>query len=169
MTISRLISVIGLGNILMRDEGVGVHAIRAFQERYDAPDTVEIVDGGTAGFDLLPLIEGREKVLLVDAVNFGREPGFIDTLVNDEIPARFGTKASLHHLGLMDILSITKLAGSAPTELCLVGIQPKALEVGLDMTPEMCDKVEILVERVVNKLRDWNVQCVLRSPQKSLQ
>ncbi|HEX9020189.1 MAG TPA: HyaD/HybD family hydrogenase maturation endopeptidase [Nitrospirota bacterium] len=167
MKISRPISVIGLGNILMRDEGVGVHVIRAFQERYDTPDGVEIVDGGTAGFDLLPLIEGRDKVLLVDAVNFGREPGAIDVLVNDEIPARFSTKASLHHLGLMDILSITKLAGSAPGELCLVGIQPKALEVGLDMTPEICDKVQTLVERVATRLQDWNVQCVLRSPQKS--
>jgi hydrogenase maturation protease len=161
------ITLIGLGNILMRDEGIGVHTIRRFQERYSVPDFVEIVDGGTCGLDLMPVIEGRKKVLIVDAVNFEREPGYIDQLVNEEIPIRFSTKASLHHLGLLDVLSIVRLADTMPEEICIIGIQPKTLELGLDMTPEMCDKVDILVEKTASKLREWNVSCVLQSPQKS--
>jgi len=161
------ITVIGLGNILMRDEGIGVHTINRFRERYQVPDFVEIVDGGTCGLDLMPVIEGREKVLIVDAVNFEREPGYIDELVNEQIPARFSTKASLHHLGLMDVLSIVRLADAMPREICIIGIQPKTLELGLDMTQEMCDKVDILVEKTASKLRAWNVPCVLQSPQKS--
>jgi len=160
------ITIMGLGNILLMDEGVGVHTVKAFQERYACPDDVEIVDGGAAGLDLLPCIEGREKLLMVDAVNFDREPGYVDILENDAIPAKFSTKASLHHLGLMDVLSIVKLSNASPKEICLIGIQPKTMELGLDMSPEMWDKINTLIERMVSKLHEWNVPCALLSPQK---
>ncbi len=160
------VTVLGLGNILMSDEGVGVHTVQEFEIRYEVPDYVEIIDGGAAGLDLIPFIEGREKVLMVDAVNFDREPGFIDTLEDDAIPARLSTKASMHHLGLMDVLSIVKLSGNYPKNVCIIGIQPKSLELGLDMTPEIWDKREALIDRVVDKLNEWNIPCALRSRQK---
>jgi hydrogenase maturation protease len=160
------VTILGLGNILMTDEGVGVKTVNEFEKRYTVPDYVEIVDGGAAGLDLLPFIEGREKVLMVDAVNFDREPGYIDLLENDAIPIRITEKASMHHLGLLDVLCIVRLSGNMPKDLCLVGIQPKSLALGIDMTKEMCDKVDNLVERIVDKLREWNIPCVLRSPQK---
>jgi len=160
------ITVLGLGNILMTDEGVGVHTINEFEKRYTVPDYVEIVDGGAAGLDLIPFIEGREKVLMVDAVNFDREPGYIDLLENDAIPIRLTQKASMHHLGLMDVLCIVRMSGNIPKELCIIGIQPKSLDLGIDMTKEIWDKVNDLIERIVAKLREWNIPCVLRSPQK---
>lgn len=160
------ISILGLGNILMSDEGVGVHTVKEFEKRYEVPEFVEIIDGGAAGLDLIPFIEGREKVLMIDAVNFDREPGYIDTIENDAIPVRLSTKASMHHLGLMDVLSIVKLSGNYPKDLCIIGIQPKSLELGLDMTPEIWDKKEALVKRVADKLREWNIPCALRSPQR---
>lgn len=160
------ISIIGVGNILMRDEGVGVHAVKAFQERYVVPDNVEIVDGGTTGFGLLEYFEDRDKVLIVDAVNFDQPPGHIDELENEQIPARFAIKASMHHLGLLEVISVMNLTGSTPKELCLIGIQPNTIELGLDMTPEMWDKMNAIIERMVAKLHEWNVSCVLRSPQK---
>ena len=156
----------GLANILLMDEGVGVHTVNAFQERYSVPDYVEIIDGGAAGLDLLPFIEGREKLLMVDAVNFDREPGYVDILENEAIPAKFSTKVSLHHLGLMDVLSIVKLSNTSPKDICLVGIQPKIMELGLDMSPEMWDKIDTLIERMVSKLNEWNVPCALQSPRK---
>jgi len=161
------ITILGLGNILMQDEGVGVHAVKAFQERYSVPEYVELVDGGTAGLDLLEYFEGRDKVLIVDAVDFGRGPGHIDILENEAIPARFSTKASMHHLGLLEVISVSRLLNAMPKELCLIGIQPKTIELGLDMTPEMWDNVNILIERMAAKLREWNVPCALQSPQKS--
>ena len=160
------VTILGLGNILLTDEGVGVKTVNEFEKRYAVPDYVEIVDGGAAGLDLLPFIEGREKVLMVDAVNFDREPGHIDLLENDAIPIRITEKASMHHLGLLDVLCIVRLSGNMPKDLCLIGIQPKSLALGIDMTKEMCDKVDNLVERIVEKLRAWNIPCVLRSPQK---
>lgn len=160
------VSIIGLGNILMSDEGVGVHAVNEFERRYTVPEYVEIVDGGAAGLDLIPFIEGKEKVLMVDAVNFDQQPGYIGTLENDAIPVRLTQKASMHHLGLMDVLCIVRMSGNIPNDLCIIGIQPKSLELGLDMTPEIWDKKGILVERIVSKLLEWNIPCVLRSPQK---
>ena len=160
------VTILGLGNILMSDEGVGVHIVNEFQKRYQVPGHVEIVDGGAAGLDLIPFIEGRERVLMVDAVNFDREPGYIGILENDEIPVRLTQKASMHHLGLMDVLCIVRMSGNMPKELCLIGIQPKSLELGLDMTREIWDKQEALIERIVKKLREWNIPCALQSPQK---
>ena len=160
------ITILGLGNILMTDEGVGVHTVNEFERRYEVPDYVEIVDGGTAGLDLIPFIEGREKVLMVDAVNFDREPGYINILENDAIPIRLTQKASMHHLGLMDVLCIVRMSGNIPRNMCIIGIQPKSLELGLDMTPEIWDKKDVLIERIVSKLQEWNIPCALRSLQK---
>jgi hydrogenase maturation protease len=154
------ITVIGLGNILMRDEGIGVHTVNRFRDRYSVPDFVELVDGGTCGLDLMPVIEGREKVLLVDAVNFEREPGYIDELVNDDLAVRFSVKASLHHLGLMDVLSIVRLADAMPGEIRLIGIQPKTIELGLDLTEEIQGKIDLLVQRIVVRLLAWNIPCI---------
>ena len=160
------ITILGLGNILMTDEGVGVHTVNEFEKRYEVPDYVEIVDGGAAGLDLIPFIEGREKVLMVDAVNFDREPGFIDTLENEAIPIRLTQKASMHHLGLMDVLCIVRMSGNIPKDMCIIGIQPKSLDLGIDMTKEIWDKEDDLIDRIVAKLREWNIPCVLRSHQR---
>lgn len=160
------VTILGLGNILMSDEGVGVHIVNEFQKWYTVPPYVEIVDGGSAGLDLIPFIEGREKVLMVDAVNFDRQPGHVDILENEAIPAKLTQKTSIHHLGLMDVLSIVRMSGNTPKELCLIGIQPKSLELGLDLSPEIWDKKDELIERIVSKLGEWNIPCALLSPQK---
>ena len=83
---------------------MGIHAVRYIQEHYETPG-LEIIDGGTGGMDLLPYIENRDHLLVVDAANFEKEPGYIGVLRNEEIPALFGVKASLHHLGLADVLA----------------------------------------------------------------
>ncbi len=153
------VTLIGLGNILMRDEGVGVHAVRAIQAGYEVPAGLEIVDGGTSALDLLPYIEKRERVLFVDAVNFGREPGFIKVLESREIPAIFGTKGSLHHLGLMDVLATAQLLDISPQEICLIGIQPQAIEVGLELTETIQAKMELFLAQIMAKLKDWQISC----------
>jgi hydrogenase maturation protease len=159
------ITLLGLGSILMRDDGVGVHAVKALQERFEAPPELDIVDGGTAGLDLLPFLEGRDRVLFVDAVDFGQEPGFIGELVNDDIPAFFSKdKGSLHHLGLTDVLATARLLNIVPEEICLIGIQPQGIEMGLELTEVLQQKLDLLVTRIIDKLRDWDVRLVLRSP-----
>jgi len=156
------VTVIGLGNILMRDEGVGVLAVQALQERYELPPGLEVLDGGTSGLDLLPYIENRDRVLFVDAVNFRKEPGYIGILENQEIPVFFAPKDSLHHLGLMDILAAAQLLGTAPKEVCLIGIQPQILELGLDLSDLLQGKMEELLGLITARLKEWGMNCQAR-------
>ncbi|MEW6659185.1 MAG: HyaD/HybD family hydrogenase maturation endopeptidase [Thermodesulfobacteriota bacterium] len=162
---NKKISLIGLGNILMRDEGVGVQAVRALEKGWELPPELEVVDGGTSGLDLLPYIEGRDRVLFVDAVNFHQEPGYIGVLENREIPALFATKDSLHHLGLMDVLATAQLLDVLPREVCLIGIQPLSLETGLELSPLLQGKMELLLHRIIAKLQEWGLVCVPRRSQ----
>ncbi len=158
------ISLIGLGNILMQDEGVGVHAVKSVQERFAVPPELDIVDGGTAGLDLLAFLEGRDRVLLVDAVDFGKEPGFIGELENEAIPALFGkNKASLHHVGLAEVLATARLLDILPREICLIGIQPHTIDLGLELTALLQEHLEGLIARINAKLRDWNLHLTPRS------
>jgi hydrogenase maturation protease len=159
-------TVLGLGNILLKDEGVGVHAVNAIKGRYSFPPDVEVIDGGTLGLDLLPLIEKRDRLLFVDAVDFGKEPGYIGIVDDDAIPSTLLAKMSVHHIGLSDVLFAAKLLDIKPVKIRLVGIQPLSLEVGLEMTDCISGKLEEVIAMVINTLKEWNVECALRSPQK---
>jgi hydrogenase maturation protease len=155
-------TLLGLGSILMQDDGVGVHAVKYIQEHYDTPG-LEIVDGGTSGLDLIPYIENRDRVLVVDATDFGKEPGYIDVLRDDEIPALFGEKASLHHIGLMDVLATVQLLNIAPKEICLIGMQPQTIALGLELSGVIQEKLDILVGKIINQLENWGVTCSRRN------
>jgi hydrogenase maturation protease len=120
---------------------------------------VEIIDGGTMGLDLLPIFEGRDKVLIIDAVDFGREPGYVGIIENDDIPSVLNSKLSVHHIGLPDVLFAAKLMDVSPPEVCLIGIQPRSLDVGLDMTDEIKGKIETLIDAVIGKLKEWGIEC----------
>lgn len=159
------IALVGLGNILLKDEGVGVHVINAVKKRYAFSPGVEIIDGGTMGLDLLPVFQMHERVLIVDAVDFGREPGHTRTVENDRIPSVLNPKLSAHHIGLSDILFTAKLTGDKPLSVCLIGIQPELIEPGLDMTDEINGKIDKLIDSVIEKLKEWNIECVSQSPQ----
>ncbi len=160
-------AVIGLGNILLKDEGVGVHAVNALKESCSFSPEVEIIDGGTLGLDLLPLIEGKDRLILIDAVDFKKEPGFIGVLEDEEIPSALFAKLSVHHIGLSDVLYASKLMGITPAKIRLIGIQPGSMDVGLDLTPCVSDRIKDVVEMTVKTLKEWNVECALPSPQKS--
>lgn len=161
-------AVLGLGNILLKDEGVGVRVVEAIRERYTCSPGVEIIDGGTLGLDLLPLIEGKERILIIDAVDFGKEPGYVSVLNDDQIPAVLAAKLSVHSIGLSDVLFAAKLLDMTPPKLRLIGIQPQSLEVGLDMSECISDKMEHLIDLTMQTLKEWNIECVSLSPQRSL-
>lgn len=151
------IAIFGIGNILLSDDGVGVHAINKLKSEYDFPESVELIDGGTKGLDLLPLFEGRDKVLFVDAANFKKEPGTIDTVIGDKIPAFLSQKLSVHQIGLPDMLFAARLMGITPPEVCLIGIQPKSMETGTELSEAVSIKMKDLVENVLQKLKEWGL------------
>lgn len=160
-------AVFGLGNILLKDEGVGVHVVNALKERCTFPSDVEIIDGGTLGLDLLHLIEGKEKIIIIDAVDFKKEPGYIGIIEDDNIPATLFKKLSVHHIGLSDVLFAAKLKGVTPSKVSLIGVQPESLELGLELTDCIQQRLDAIIETVLTKLKEWNIECVSRSPQKS--
>jgi len=153
------IAVFGIGNILLSDDGVGVHVINKLNSEYQFPETVELIDGGTKGLDLLPLFEGRDKVLIIDAANFKKEPGTIDIVEGDRIPAfLLSNKLSVHQIGLPDMLFVARLMKTTPREMCLIGIQPKSMETGTELSDAVSEKLDALAERVLLRLKDWGIE-----------
>lgn len=154
------IAVFGIGNILLSDDGAGVHAVHKLQSEYVFPESVEFIDGGTKGLDLLPLFENRDKVLIVDAANFKKEPGTIGTVEGDKIPSFLSTKLSVHQIGLPDMLFAARLMDIMPPEICLVGIQPLSMETTVEMSDIVKGKFDELIDRVLDKLKEWGVVAV---------
>jgi len=161
------ITVLGLGNVLLCDEGIGVHAVRSLGQRYIFPPWVEVVDGGTMGLDLLPLFQTQDRILIIDAVDFKQAPGHVGVISGKDIPTVLNAKLSVHHIGLSDVLFAAKLMREVPPEVCLIGIQPRSLDIGLDMTEEIRVQLDSVINLAVQKLREWNIECVLQSPQRS--
>ncbi len=144
--------ILGIGNILLQDEGVGVRVIEHVQAHYTLPEHVQVLDGGTLGLDLLSYIENVGFLLVVDAVDCKQPPGTIIRLVDDEIPAFLGQKISPHQLGLSDILSVARLRDMMPAKVVLIGVQPAVVETGLELSPVISAKVEVLAEAVVREV-----------------
>ncbi len=151
------IAVLGLGNILLQDEGVGVHVVKKLEKQYQFDPSVNLIDGGTSGFDLLPYFEENDKIIIVDAINFSEHPGFIGAYENDDILRRLNKKLSLHHLGLTDLLADLKLHDIEPSEIYLLGIQPSSMEMGLELSAVISAKMDRLIELVLQKMEQWNV------------
>ncbi len=146
------IVVLGIGNVLLSDEGVGVHAVKALLQRYDLSAGVEVVDGGTTCMELLPELEGAEYLIVVDAIRIGRPPGSIVRLEGDQVPAFFKTKLSPHHVGLSDILAALAFKGSVPSHVGLIGVQPVTLSLGMELSPEVKARLDEVVGLVVAEL-----------------
>ena len=152
------ISVLGLGNILLSDEGFGVRAIHAIKSRYVFSPDIDVIDGGTMGLDLLPLFQTQDRILIIDAVDFKKAPGHMGIIEGNDIPSVLNAKLSVHHIGLSDLLFTAKLSRTTPPEVCLVGIQPKSLAIGLEMTKEIRDSLDAVISLAIEKLQQWNVQ-----------
>ncbi|MGD0232058.1 MAG: HyaD/HybD family hydrogenase maturation endopeptidase [Syntrophorhabdales bacterium] len=152
------VCVIGLGNLLLQDDAVGVRAIEAIKESYRLDPQVDLLDGGTGGLDLLPVIEHYEKVLFVDAVDAGEPPGAIVIIEGDGIPSFLTSQVSVHHVGLSGLLFAAKMAGSLPAEICLIGIQPESVDIGLEMTDLLKKRLDLLLTTVVERLQKWGVE-----------
>jgi hydrogenase maturation protease len=159
--------VLGLGNILMCDEGLGVRAVERLLERYEFPPEVEVLDGGTLGLDLLPYVEDADRLLVLDAIDMGAEAGTIGRLEGGEVPAFLGIKVSPHQMGLADLLAASRLRDRFPAEVVLWGVQPAVIDVGLELSPVVEAQIDTLVERVLVELSHWGIEWTSRlDPEK---
>lgn len=147
--------VLGVGNILLSDDGVGVHTIRRLQEIAQLPEEVQVLDGGTKGMDLLQYMEGSKYLVIVDAVETGGPPGTLRRITGDQVPAYLAPKISPHEIGLPDMLFAAKLRDIYPEEVVVWGVQPATTEVGLELSPPVAAQVDALVEKVLEELARW--------------
>jgi hydrogenase maturation protease len=152
--------VLGIGNTIMSDDGVGVKVVELLQTGYTFPDNVELLDGGTLGLDLLPKLEGISHLIMVDAVETGEKPGTCVRLAGEQLPIVLETKISPHQMGLKDLLAVARLLGNIPEEMVLIGVQPGSIEMGLQLTPEVELQVPSMRDRVLKELERIGVKGV---------
>jgi len=152
------ISVLGLGNILLSDDGVGVRAIELLQ-KHNLPANIEIIDGGTASLDALLLVKDVEKLVVVDAMRTGKEPGTIyKARINandrDKLEQMFsrGSKISLHQIGLIDALAAAEKVNCLPKEFVIIGIEPGNMGCGLELTENVRRKIPEVVNTILKEI-----------------
>ncbi|MBI3596462.1 MAG: HyaD/HybD family hydrogenase maturation endopeptidase [Nitrospirae bacterium] len=154
------IVVLGVGNTLMQDDGIGVWAVRTLAETYDLPARVRLIDGGVAGLRCLSEFEGAEHLLIIDAVSGQQPPGTIYHLTPEELSARRGPFFSAHEVGVAELLSVARFLGRLPLTRIL-GVQPQEVrEIGLDLTPVLRAVLPRVVDAAVGELESLGVKPV---------
>lgn len=158
------IVVLALGNLLRRDEGLGIRALQHLQEICELPERVLLVDGGTLGLELLSYLEDADRLLILDAALTDGPPGTLLRAAGDDIPAFLGIRTSPHEVGLADLLAVAHLRGVAPDEIVLLGMQPDTIELGWELSPSVAAHLPTLVEAAVAELQRWGTQVRTREP-----
>lgn len=157
------VAVVGLGNLILSDEGVGVHVVQRLAEAYSFPDDVALIDGGTSAIDLLDQLIDAEHIIFVDAAQTGGPPGSIVALQGARLPVWFRQRMSPHQIGLADLLATLSLMDHAPKSVTLIGIEPQSTELGTELTPKIDAAADQALERVVGKLAALGFAAVARS------
>ena len=154
------ILVLGIGNVLLTDEGIGVRALKELERKFTFPVNVELLDGGTAGIELLRHIRNRDYLIIIDAMKCDQEPGTVVRIEGADVPAAFRTRISPHQLGLSDLLAAAMLTDELPKNLVLYGVEPESIDIGLDLTDTVEASVEKLIVAVADELRSLGCSLV---------
>ena len=150
------ILVLGVGNTLLSDEGIGIHVAEALKSRPDLDPDIQVLDGGTLGLSLLPDVEDADALIVIDAAQIYKQPGQLRVFENSEMDQQLGggKKRSAHELAVADLLAAAALAGHLPEDRALIAIQPSSIDWGLEPSTEVqqaigqaCDAVTSLIER----------------------
>ena len=147
------ILVLGIGNVLLTDEGIGVRALKELERKFSFPANVELLDGGTAGIELLRHIRNRDYLIIIDAMKCGQKPGTVVRVEGDDVPAAFRTRISPHQLGLSDLLAAAMLTDELPKNLVLFGVEPESIDIGLELTETVEANLKKLLDAVADELR----------------
>jgi hydrogenase maturation protease len=156
--------VLGLGNVLCADDGLGVVAVAHLAEDYEVPEGVQVLDGGTLGLSLLPYVEEAETLILVDAVRTDAPPGSPVRMEGDEVGPAIAHRLSPHQVGVADLMDAARLRGRYPREVVLLGLVPESLETRLGLSGELEAAVPALVERVAEEARRLGQPLMRREP-----
>lgn len=156
-------TILGVGNILLSDEGFGVRVVEALLKRFRFPDEVAVLDGGTLGMELLRFLEGVQRLILIDAVHgSSASPGSFHELRGDAVRVYFQEKVSMHELGIQEVLASLEIMGKPVQEIVVFGVQPLSMEIGLDLTEMIAVCVDEAVEKIILQLMSWQIAGIHR-------
>lgn len=156
------ILVLGVGNVLLRDEGVGIRALRELQARYDFPANVRLVDGGVLGLSLMGTMMEADRVVVIDAVRGGDEPGTLYRFDWDHKPEHIQYKDSLHQIDLMETMGALPLVCDPP-KVTVLGVEYEDIDHwGLELTPKVERAVEPLVSLVLAELESLGAPATIK-------
>jgi len=149
--------VLGIGNILLSDEGVGIHTVNYLQTHHAHLTAVEYLDGGTLSFSLAPIIEEADNLIVIDAAQLPAPAGtvqcFIDTQMDDFLST---PKRSVHEISLIDLLTMVRLTERLPQRRALIGIQPHNIDWGEQLTPQVAAAIEPAADLARQLIQEWN-------------
>ena len=151
------ITVLGIGNTILSDEGFGVKVVEYLKKNFTFPEKVSLIDGGTLGVELEHFIIGTEKLLIIDSIDGGAEEGTTFHLHGDEILNHFTQKISAHEIGIQDILTMLEITGKKIPCVELLGAQPYSLDAGMELTPPMQKLLPIFADKALEILKSWGV------------
>ncbi len=144
--------VLGVGNLILADEGVGVRVVEALERDYALPEGVVAIDAGTASMEMLDDLSHLDFLLVIDAIAAGQPPGTLVKLEGDEVPVFFRRNLSPHGIGLSDVLASLEFLRAEPKETVILGVQPVSMELSTELTPTVAALVPVLVARAVAEL-----------------
>lgn len=143
--------ILGLGNVLLGDDGVGAAAVARLRDEYDHPECVHVLDGGTLGLALLPYVEEAEAVILVDAIRDDGPAGTFVRLDGDDVAPAVATRLSPHQVGVADLLDGARWRERYPDRVVLLGLVPESIDLGVGLSAPVAANLDQLVGRVVDE------------------
>ncbi len=157
------VTILGIGNVILRDEGFGVRVAEYLDKHYEFPESVQIVDGGTLGIELTQYVTGTEKLLVIDSINGGAEPGTTFRFHNDDVMEHFQDKLSAHEVGIQDVLGLLTVTGHKIPDVVVIGVQPYDVEAGVELSDGMMELLPQMVEQALSELKNWGIVPKLRT------
>lgn len=160
MSESKQILILGIGNLLWADEGFGVRVVETLQQRFEFPDNVQLMDGGTQGLYLLQHVQAADVLIVLDAIDYGLAPGTLKVVRDADVPKFLGAKKmSLHQTGFQEVLATAELLGDYPEQILLVGVQPQELEdYGGSLRDCVRQQIDPAIALVLEFLEQFNIQ-----------
>jgi len=161
-----MITILGVGNLLMRDEGFGPQLIMHLQDNYTMPSGVDLVDGGTSGIYLAPIVEDSRRLLVIDVLAMDGAAGEIHHFDGCDLGgAGLQLRMSPHQVGLLEIIDICRLRGRVPEEIKVIGIIPEKVELGLELSPLLQNKIGAISQLVIQQIEEWTNARVVAGPE----
>lgn len=154
-----MITVLGIGNIILSDEGLGVRAVEFLQSHFKFDPSIQILDGGTLGIELTYFIEeNTDHLLIIDSIDGDTNPGTIFHIENDDIRKHFAKKISSHEIGIQDVLTSMELTGKKISNVVVIGAQPYNLDAGLELSAGMKKILPWIILDAMKILKSWGVK-----------